>query len=196
MAGTVRWFREVPDCCNSLKLRGWRVVPSLECPKLNVGQKMKPSTKGKTMLLTRYSNPQLNQWGAFEPLRRFQNDIERLFNSDQPAERNWLPALEVNEDKDKFLVTVELPGVNTADVKVTLEDDVLAISGERKYVGTAQSELRLSERYYGKFERSVRLPAPVQANHVTATGKDGVLTITLPKVEEARPREIKIEAAS
>ncbi|HSH14420.1 MAG TPA: Hsp20/alpha crystallin family protein [Verrucomicrobiae bacterium] len=148
------------------------------------------------MLLTRYSNPQLNQWGAFEPLRRFQNDIERLFNSDQPAERNWLPALEVNEDKDKFLVTVELPGVNTADVKVTLEDDVLAISGERKYVGTAQSELRLSERYYGKFERSVRLPAPVQANHVTATGKDGVLTITLPKVEEARPREIKIEAAS
>jgi HSP20 family protein len=148
------------------------------------------------MLLTRYSNPQLNQWGAFEPLRRFQNDLERLFGSDQPAERNWLPALEINEDKDKFLVTVELPGINTADVKVTLEDDVLVISGERKYIGTAESELRLSERYYGKFERSVRLPAPVQANHVTATGKDGVLTITLPKVEEARPREIKIEAAS
>ena len=145
------------------------------------------------MLLTRISKPECSP--GFGTLRRFQNDVERLFGSDQSNERVWLPALEVVESKEQFVVAIELPGVNAAAVKVTLEDDVLSVSGERKYAGEADSELRLSERFYGKFERSVRLAAPVQADKVTAASKDGILTIALPKTEEAKPREIKIATA-
>ena len=145
------------------------------------------------MLLTRYSNPQCTP--GVNALRRIQNDVERLFGSNQPRERVWLPALEVTEAKDTFVVAIELPGVKAADVKVTLEDDVLTVTGERKHDAATDTELRLSERFYGKFERSVRLAAPVQANQVTASSKDGILTISLPKTEEAKPREIKIATA-
>jgi len=145
------------------------------------------------MLLTRYSTPRCTS--GFSALRQLQNDVERLFASPQSNERVWLPAVEVVEARDQFVVAVELPGVKAADVKVTLEDDVLTVSGERKYEGTAEAELRLSERFYGKFERSVQLAASVKADNVTATSRDGILTIALPKIEEAKPREIKISAA-
>lgn len=144
------------------------------------------------MLLSQYSNPQCTPWSGLSTLRRFQNDVERLFGTTTPAERTWLPSLEVSEAADSFLVAVELPGVKAADVKVTLEDDVLTISGERKHDGAGNTELRVSERFYGKFERTIHLPAAVQADKVTAASRDGILTITLPKTEEVRPREIKI----
>lgn len=145
------------------------------------------------MLLTRYSNSQCSP--GVNALRRIQNDVERLFGSNPPDERVWLPALEVVEGKDKLVVAIELPGVKAADVKVTLEDDVLTVSGERRPDPVAGTQLLLSERLHGKFERSVRLAAPVQADQVTATSKDGILTISLPKTEEAKPREIKIATA-
>lgn len=147
------------------------------------------------MLLKRYSTPRLNYWTGFGPLGRLHDNLDRLFAPEVNAERTWHPALEVTEAESEFVVTVELPGVKTSDVKVTLDDDVLTISGERKYEGTKESELRLSERAYGKFERSVRLPAPVQADKVEASGKEGILTVTLPKTEEAKPREIKVAVA-
>jgi len=147
------------------------------------------------MLLTRYSNLHCNQWGGFGNLGRLQNNFDRLFGSNSTSDRIWLPPVEVNEAKDQFLVAVELPGVKSSDVKVTLDDDVLTVSGERKYESAIETELRLSERYYGKFERSVRLPASVKSDQVTATGKDGILTITLPKTDDAKPREIKIADA-
>lgn len=147
------------------------------------------------MLLKRYPNTQVNYLTGFGPLSRLQNNLDRLFAPEVNAERTWHPALEVTEAAGEFVVTVELPGVKASDVKVTLDEEVLTISGERKYEGAKESELRLSERAYGKFERSVRLPAPVQADKVGASGKDGILTVTLPKTEEAKPREIKVAVA-
>ena len=147
------------------------------------------------MLLTRYAKPQCGAWDGFGTLRQIQNDVERLFGSGTPAEPGWSPTLEVVEAQDQFIVTVELPGTKASDVKVTVEDDVLTIAGERKYEAPVASELRLSERAYGKFERSVRLSAPVQPDRVTAASKEGILSITLPKTEAAKPREIKIAAA-
>jgi HSP20 family protein len=144
------------------------------------------------MLLTQYANPRYATWSG---LQRLQSDVERLFGSKPSTERTWLPALEVTEGKESFLVALELPSVKSAEVKVTIEDDVLTVSGERKYEAGTDTTLRLSERSYGKFERSVQLPAPVQADQVKAASKDGILTITLPKTEEARPREIKIAVA-
>ena len=147
------------------------------------------------MLLPRYTKPQCGEWNSFDTLRQFQNDVERLFGTGTPAERSWSPTLEVVEAQDQFVVTAELAGIKVADVKVTVEDDVLTISGERKYEVPAASELRLSERVYGRFERSVRLSTPVLVDRITATSKDGILTIALPKTEEAKPREIKVAVA-
>jgi len=147
------------------------------------------------MLLTRITPSQCNPLSGFGTLRRFQDDVERLFASKEPSQRSWLPPLELNETLDNFVVTLELPGVKAADVKVTLEEGVLKVGGERKFEGSEKSKILLSERFYGAFERSVRLPAPVQIEKVSACSKDGILTITLPKTEEAKPREIKVAVA-
>lgn len=167
----------------------------MECRRLEVRQQFNSKTKDYIMLLKRYPNSQLNYLTGFGPLSRLQNNLDRLFAPEVNAERTWHPALEVTEAEGEFVVSVELPGVKASEVKVTLDGDVLTISGERKYEGAQESELRLSERAYGKFERSVRLPAPVQADKVGASGKDGILTVTLPKTEEAKPREIKVAVA-
>lgn len=147
------------------------------------------------MMLSRYSTPLLARLSAQGPLGRLQGNLDRFFTSSNGAGNNWLPALEIAEAEGEFIVTLELPGVHTSDVKVTLDDGVLTVSGERKYEGAKEIELRLSERAYGKFERSVRLSAAVQADKVQAVGKDGILTISLPKTEEAKPREIKVSAS-
>lgn len=161
----------------------------------NTGKTNNNINERMTMLLTRYAKPQCGEWDSFSTLRQFQNDVERLFGPGTPAERSWSPTLEVVEGQDQFVVAVELPGIKATDVKVTVEDDVLTIAGERKYEVPTASELRLSERVYGKFERSVRLSAPVLVDRITATSKDGVLTIALPKTEQAKPREIKVATA-
>lgn len=145
------------------------------------------------MLLKRYSNPQCGTWNTTGTFDRLQKDLDQLFN--RTTERTWLPAVEVSEGREQFLITVDLPGVDPDNVKVAIEDDVLTIAGERKFAATEGSEVRLSERAYGQFQRAVRLPSPVQINNVTASSKHGILTITLPKTEEAKPREIKVAVA-
>lgn len=142
------------------------------------------------MLLNRYSTTQCTPWGALDALQQLRNNSNRAFA--RGSDRAWLPPVEVIEAKDRFLVTLELPGVAASSVKVSLEDDVLSVSGERKYAGNADDEVRLSERAYGRFERAIRLPTPVQSDQVTAASKDGILTITLPKTEDTKPREIKV----
>jgi len=105
----------------------------------------------------------------------------------------WTPALDVHEDKDNFIVRAELPGMKREDIDVSLQDGALSISGERKteqkYEG---AEVYRTERFFGKFQRTVTLPAPVAADKVKAQYKDGVLSITLPKTEEAKPKQIDV----
>jgi HSP20 family protein len=105
----------------------------------------------------------------------------------------WTPVLDVYEDKDNVFVKVELPGMKKENIELSLHDGMLSISGERKSEGKhADAEVCRSERFYGRFQRSVSLPTAVCAEKVKASYKDGILTVTLPKTEEAKPRQIDV----
>ena len=141
------------------------------------------------MRLVKYERPGL-AWPTFVRLSNLQDELDRLFES--PGS-NWLPALDVQEDKDNFTVRTELPGLKREDIEVSLHDGTLSISGERKAeVKQEGVEVHRQERYYGKFQRALTLPTPVAADKITAQYKDGVLTVTLPKVEEAKPKKIDV----
>ncbi len=126
----------------------------------------------------------------FGRLASLQDELDSLFES--PL-RSWAPALDVHEDKDSFIVRTELPGLKREDIEVSLHDGALIISGERK-VETRQEgvEVHRQERYYGKFQRALTLPEPVAADKIKAEYKDGVLTVTLPKTEAAKPKIIDV----
>ncbi|MGH7323519.1 MAG: Hsp20/alpha crystallin family protein [Candidatus Rokuibacteriota bacterium] len=130
-----------------------------------------------------------------------QQEVNRLFDSffGRPttvsaAERMWVPLCEMYETKDDLHVTFELPGIREKEVQVTITGDLLTVKGERKWEKELKDEsYHRMERVYGKFERAVPLPFPVQADKVKATYRDGVLDIRLPKADEVKPREIKID---
>ena len=128
------------------------------------------------------------------------DDIDRLFESPL-AEwargsnllSGWNPALDLYEDKDNLYVKVELPGMKREDIDVSLHEGSLSISGERKSEQKHEdAEVYRAERFFGRFQRTVTLPTPVAADKVKAQYKDGVLTITLPKTEAAKPKQIDV----
>lgn len=147
------------------------------------------------MSLIKFQRSPLSAWSGFNRLPELQEELERLFNF--PASSGtavpWVPALDVYEEKDHYTVKVELPGVNKEEVKLSLEKGTLTISGERKSDFSKENgELYHSERFYGRFQRTINLPESLDANKVKASYKDGVLTVTLPKSEEAKPKQIDI----
>jgi HSP20 family protein len=106
----------------------------------------------------------------------------------------WWPTVDVTESKDKFIIKAELPGLDENDVSVTISGDVLTIKGEKKKEEEEKDEHHCrAERYYGSFQRSFHVPASVQADKVEAAFDKGILEVTLPKVEEAKKKEIKIK---
>jgi HSP20 family protein len=108
----------------------------------------------------------------------------------------WAPALDIAERKDAYLVSVELPGVKLDDLKITLDDGLLTIQGERSFADdTSEPQYHRVERSYGAFRRSITLPAHVMADAVEASIEDGVLQILVPKAEEAKPRRIEVRPA-
>lgn len=109
------------------------------------------------------------------------------------AVERWRP-FGMYETKDDLHVTFELPGIREKEVQVTITGDLLTVKGERKWEKELKDEsYHRMERVYGTFERAVPLPFPVQADKVKATYRDGVLDIRLPKADEVKPREIKID---
>ncbi len=141
------------------------------------------------MKLTNYERPGV-AWPTFGRLANLQDDWERLFESPLTG---WAPALDVQEDKDNYTISVELPGIKREDISVTLQDGALVISGERKAEKVAEGvEIHRQERYFGKFQRVLTLATPVAADKVKAAYKEGVLAVTLPKSEEAKPRQIDV----
>ena len=107
----------------------------------------------------------------------------------------WSPAVDIVQESDRYLVKVDLPGMKKEEIEITLNGDTLTISGEKKNAKeTKDDSYYRSERYYGKFSRSLVLPSTVDANKIEAAYKDGVLSVTLPRSEEARPKQIKIQS--
>jgi HSP20 family protein len=108
----------------------------------------------------------------------------------------WYPAVDVFEDADAVKIVAELPGVKPEDVKLSLEGNTLTIRGEKKQQAEERSErVHRYERSYGSFERAFVLPSTVDGEKVSADYRDGVLTVTVPKAERARPREIPVRTA-
>ena len=141
------------------------------------------------MKLIQCERPALAGFG-YGRLASLQDELDRLFEA---PPRAWAPALDVHEDKDKFTVNLELPGLKREDITVHLEDGSLVISGERKVETVSEdTEVHRRERYYGKFSRTLTLPVTVSADQVKAAYKDGILTVTLPKAEEAKPKQIDV----
>jgi len=150
------------------------------------------------MSITRYQTPELSNWSSFDRLASFRDEVNRLFDFSWPSRDSglfsgWSPALDVSDDKDAIFVNVELPGMKKEEINLTLHNGALTVSGERKQERAAEEgETFRSERYFGKFQRSVTLPAAVDASKVSASYKDGILTVELPKAEEAKPKQIEV----
>jgi HSP20 family protein len=109
----------------------------------------------------------------------------------------FAPRLEMYEDKEGLVVKAELPGIQKEDLSINLEGDMLRIEAEKKREETTEdARYHTYERYYGHYSRSVALPAPVEAEKVTATLEKGLLEIKLPKAEEAKPRQIEVKLES
>ena len=124
----------------------------------------------------------------------FQRIVSQFFaDAETPLSGAFAPALDVEETEDNFTLHVEVPGVKPDDVDVSIEESVLTIAGSRNFYEDKTTEgFRRVERSFGTFRRSVRLPDRVDPDAVTAEYKDGLLTVTVPKAESAKPRRIQV----
>jgi HSP20 family protein len=138
--------------------------------------------------------PSLDRWASLR------NDLDTLLElpfwagSGRHAQlfSGWTPALDLHHNSENIVAVVELPGLQKEDIEISLHDGALIISGERKDESTQENGATRTERSTGKFRRTVTLPTRVDAKQVSATYKDGILTVTLPKAEEAKPKQIQI----
>ena len=144
------------------------------------------------MSIIRYRSPELATWSPFDRLSSLRDLLDSAFQlaSSVPT-TGWTPKLDIFEDDNKVTVQVELAGMKKEDFDISLQDDVLTISGERKGESRNGESFR-SERFFGTFSRSVTLPSAVKADEVSAAYEDGVLSVTLPKAEEAKPKKIQV----
>lgn len=139
----------------------------------------------------------MDRWGN---VSNIQTEVNRLFDSffgratPSAAGRTWTPAVDLYETADDLVLMLEVPGVRDRDVTVSITGDLLSIKGERRFEHEVKDQQLLHvERVYGKFERLVQLPIPVQTDKVKASYRDGVLEIKLPKAEAVKPKEIKVD---
>ena len=135
-------------------------------------------------------------------LTDIQSQMNRLFDNvlGQPSpsammERAWAPPVDMYETKNEIVLAVELPGLNEKGIRLSITGDLLTIQGERQWSAEAREAAHYrQERWFGKFERALSLPIPVETGQVKATYRDGVLTVKLPKTEGVKPKEIKIDS--
>jgi HSP20 family protein len=150
------------------------------------------------MALIRFRPPFSQALDPSRDVMDIQSQMNRLFDNffgqpSQLTERAWTPPVDMYETKNEVVVAVELPGVNEKDIRLSITGDLLTIQGERQWSDeTREAGHYRQERWFGKFERALSLPIPVETGQVKATYRDGVLTVKLPKTEGVKPKEIKI----
>ncbi len=142
------------------------------------------------------------KWDPFRDLISIQDRMNKLFEQTLTRSRGeegvspttWTPAVDIYETADTIVMKAELPGVAREDIQIQIDGNALTLRGERRFAKDVQEESYLRiERAYGSFHRSFTLPAGVQSDKVRALFRDGVLELSLPKVEEAKPKKIAIE---
>lgn len=147
----------------------------------------------------------LVRWSPARDLLNIQDEMNRvmdrffspeLFEGSDFSTSRWLPNMDVQEDKDRFTISMELPGLSKDDVSLTVREGMLTIEGERKQEDEKEGvNYHRVERRYGKFLRSFQLPVRVQEDKIEAVFKDGVLTVQIPKAEEVKPKQIAVKIA-
>ena len=147
------------------------------------------------MNLIRYQAPELasNRWSTLrDELDSFFELPWSNFGRTGQLFTGWSPALDLYQSSDNVVALVELPGMRKEDIDISLHDNTLTISGERKRESKNGENAERTERYVGTFRRSIALPTRVDANKVGATYEEGILKVTLPKAEEAKPKQIQV----
>jgi HSP20 family protein len=145
----------------------------------------------------------LTRWEPFRELEELQNRLSTIVSRaprqsgrEEMTIADWVPTADITEDDKEYLIRAELPDLRKEDVKVTVENGVLTISGERKFEKEEKKKkYHRVERAYGRFVRSFTLPDDADANGVKADFKDGMLTVHLPKNEKAKPKQIEVKVA-
>jgi HSP20 family protein len=147
----------------------------------------------------------ITRWDPFRDLVSIQDELNRLFGrtfSGSEMTRpgisgSWMPAIDVYETTDKIVVSAELPGLDPKEVEVSVEDSTLTIGGQRNFEQEADEQnYHRVERRYGSFTRSIRLPQTADAEKIQARFDKGVLTVEVPKREEARPKRVEVKATA
>src|SRR5208337_277679 len=142
------------------------------------------------------------RWGSLRDLLTTQRELDRLFREafspvsgeTEVSTRSWAPPVDIYETEEAIVLKAELPGIDPKDVEVRVEDNTLYLKGERKYEKEVKEQnYHRVERSYGSFARSFSLPNSIDAEKVKAEFKDGLLTLTMPKREEAKPKTIKTD---
>ena len=142
------------------------------------------------------------RWEPFRDLLNTQREYDRLFREafspftgdSEMSTRTWAPPVDIYETGDNIVLKAELPGVDPKDVEIRVEDSTLFLKGERKFEKEVKEEnYHRVERSYGSFARSFSLPNSIAADKVVAEYKNGMLTLTMPKREEAKPKTIRID---
>jgi HSP20 family protein len=143
----------------------------------------------------------ITRWRPFRDMVSIQDEMNKLFDDffGRPLVRTewtegvWTPSVDVSEDKDNVIIKAEMPGMKKEDVKISVQDGVITLRGERKQENEEKDKnYHRIERSYGSFCRSFQLPTSVKTDKIKASYKDGVLNVTLPKTEEVKPKEIPI----
>jgi len=144
----------------------------------------------------------ITKWDPFREFSSLRSEMERVFDSmlgRYPRERVeglWTPLVDVEETKDNIVARIELPGMKKEDIKVTLMNNMLTISGERKHEAEEKGKTYYRiERTYGKFQRTIELPTEVMTDKAKAIYKDGILELVIPKSEKAKEKEVAIEVS-
>jgi len=147
----------------------------------------------------------LVRFNPVKDLLEMEREFSKLFNSfgrrflDTNSKEEldnivWMPLADISEDKDNFSIKMDIPGIKKDDVKISFSDGQLSISGERKEEKDSKdTTFHRVERTYGKFYRSFNLPQKIRYDQIEAVFNDGQLLVTIPKSEEAKPKEIEIK---
>lgn len=154
------------------------------------------------MAMIRYQRPETAWRLPFSHVSNLRDEMDQFFDQlfqstwDLTRETQlmggWSPVIDLYEDNDNLVVKAEVPGMKKEDIQITLHGDTLSISGERKLERKTDSGTYRSERFEGRFHRVFSLPTVVNPDKITATYADGLLTISMPKAEEAKPKQIPV----
>src|SRR3989440_6938893 len=154
----------------------------------------------------------VRRWDPFRDLLGIQNEMNRLFgrtygpgaSAEAETQGSWVPPLDVYETQDRYVITAELAGMTTADIEITVEDNVLTLRGDRKFYGDApdfypkgtptSEAFHRIERRFGPFQRQVALPQGCDTQQIEASMPDGLLTIEVAKAAQAQPVRVEVKA--